>query len=216
MSLRIEETFELRAPVDRTWRYLVDPRQVVNCLPGAELTEVKDAETFLGRVKVKVGPVTAAYDGRVTITGRDDAAHVVSMVGEGRERTGSGSAKMTMTSKLTPLADGATQVQVIADVDIVGKAAQFGRGMIESVNRQLFKQFTECLRGTLETPDAATDDAVIALATRTTMSPRVAGAIPIVPSVPTKPVRLMPVLWRAFVDWLRRFGIALIGRPRHP
>lgn len=215
MSLRIEETFELRAPVDRTWRYLVDPRQVVNCLPGAELTEVKDQETFLGRVKVKVGPITAAYDGRVTITGRDDATHVVSMVGEGRERTGSGSAKMTMTSKLTPLADGATQVQVIADVDIVGKAAQFGRGVIESVNKQLFKQFTACLRGTLEGAEPATDDVPIA-PPKGTMSPRVAGAVPIVPSGAQEPVRLLPVLWRAFVDWLRRFGIALTGRPRHP
>src|SRR5438309_568361 len=157
MSLHIEETFELHASVDRTWRYLVDPRQVVNCLPGAELTEVKDDETFLGRVKVKVGPITAAYDGRVTITGRDDATHVVSMVGEGRERTGAGSAKMTMTSRLTPISGTTTQVQVVADLDIVGKAAQFGRGMIESVNKQLFKQFTECLRGTLEAPTGPGD-----------------------------------------------------------
>src|SRR5881275_1618101 len=148
MSLHIEETFELHAPVDRTWRYLVDPRQVVNCLPGAELTEVQDAETFLGRVKVKVGPITAAYDGRVTITGRDDTAHVVSMVGEGRERTGAGSAKMTMTSRLTPLSGGATQVQVIADVDVNDG------GAIGTVNRQVFEQFTERLRGALESPVA--------------------------------------------------------------
>jgi len=143
MSLRFEETFELHAPVDRTWRYLSDPRQIVNCLPGAELTEVESNETFLGRVRVKVGPITTAYDGRVTITGRDDAEHVVSMVGVGREQSGSGSAKMTMTSRLIPLADNATKVQVVADVDIVGRASQFGRGMIESVNRQLFKQFAE-------------------------------------------------------------------------
>lgn len=218
MSLRIEETFELHAPVERTWRYLVDPRQVVNCLPGAELTEVQDSETFLGRVKVKVGPITAAYDGRVTITGRDDDAHVVSMVGEGRERTGAGSAKMTMTSRLTPISAGATQVQVVADVDIVGKAAQFGRGMIESVNRQLFKQFTECLRGTLEGPllaELQAEPLPPAVAPPTT--PRVAGAIRAVPPPATsQPLRIVPLLGRAFVDWLRRLGIALIGRPRHP
>ena len=218
MSLRIEETFELHAPVERTWRYLVDPRQVVNCLPGAELTEVQDNETFLGRMKVKVGPITAAYDGRVTITGRDDDAHVVSMVGEGRERTGAGSAKMTMTSRLTPISAGATQVQVVADVDIVGKAAQFGRGMIESVNRQLFKQFTECLRGTLEGPllvELQAEPLPPAVVPPTT--PRVAGAIPTVPPPATsQPLRLVPLLSRAFVDWLRRLGIALIGRPRHP
>jgi carbon monoxide dehydrogenase subunit G len=217
MSLGIEETFELHAPVERTWRYLVDPRQVVNCLPGAELTEVKDNETFLGRVKVKVGPITAAYDGRVTITGRDDDAHVVSMVGEGRERTGAGSVKMTMTSRLTPISAGATQVQVVADVDIVGKAAQFGRGMIESVNRQLFKQFTECLRGTLEGPLLAELQAEPLPPAVAPTTPRVAGAIPTVPAPTTsQPLRIVPLLGRAIVDWLRRLGIALIGRPRHP
>jgi len=219
MSLRIEETFELHAPVDRTWRYLVDPRQVVNCLPGAELTEVKDAETFLGKVKVKVGPITAAYDGQVTITGRDDAAHVVSMVGEGRERSGAGSAKMTMTSRLTPLADNATKVQVVADGDIVGKAAQFGRGMIESVNKQLFKQFTECLRGTLEASessyaDFAAESPPLGWVPPPT-SPRVASAIPVVPP-PAEPLRLVPLVMHAFADWLRRLGAALVGRPRHP
>ncbi|HEY2376686.1 MAG TPA: SRPBCC family protein [Gemmatimonadaceae bacterium] len=217
MSLRIEETFELRAPVERTWRYLVDPRQVVNCLPGAELTEVQGDETFLGRVKVKVGPITAAYDGRVTITRRDDAAHVVSMVGEGRERSGAGSAKMTMTSRLTPLDGGATHVQVVADVDIVGRAAQFGRGMIESVNKQLFRQFTECLRGTLEAPELAELQAepLPPSPPTTPTTARVAGAMPAVP-IPAEPLRLVPLVARAFVDWLRRLGIALVGRPRHP
>src|SRR5689334_13399343 len=221
MSLRIEETFELHAPVDRTWRYLVDPRQVVNCLPGAELTEVQSDETFLGKVKVKVGPITAAYDGRVTITGRDDAAHVVSMVGEGRERSGAGSAKMTMTSRLTPISSNATQVQVVADVDIVGKAAQFGRGMIESVNKQLFTQFIQCLRGTLEAtvPDeepAFSMEAPPPGWTPPPTTPRTAGAIPTVPPPAAKPVRLVPLVMHALADWLRRLGAALVGRPRHP
>lgn len=221
MSLRIEETFELHAPVDRTWRYLIDPRQVVHCLPGAELTEVQSDETFLGKVKVKVGPITAAYDGRVTITGRDDAAHVVSMVGEGRERSGAGSAKMTMTSRLTPISKDTTQVQVTADVDIVGKAAQFGRGMIESVNKQLFTQFIQCLRGTLEGPVVEEEPAFSMEApppgwTPPPTTPRTAGAIPTVPAPGAQPVRLLPLVMHAFADWLRRLGAALVGRPRHP
>lgn len=153
MSLKIEETFQLRSPIDRVWGYLTDPRQVVACLPGAELTSVESETVFLGKVKVKVGPITAGYSGKVTITERDDAAHVVRMIGEGRELTGGGggSAKMTMTSTLAALATGGTEVHVTADLDIVGKLAQFGRGMIESVNKQMFKQFTECVRTTLET-----------------------------------------------------------------
>lgn len=217
MSLHIEETFELHAPVERTWRYLVDPRQVVNCLPGAELTEVQDAETYVGRVNVKVGPVTAAYDGRVTITGRDDAQHVVSMVGEGRECTGAGSAKMTITSQLTPLDGGATQVKVVADLDMLGRAEQFGRGVIESVNKQLFWQFTECLRGTLEAPDLAElrAEPLAPSPVATPRHARIAGAVPVIPA-PSEPVRIVPVVTRAFVEWLRRVGVALIGRPRHP
>jgi uncharacterized protein len=208
MSFRIEERFELRAPVDTAWRYLADPRQVVNCLPGAELTEVKDDATYLGRVKVKVGPVTAAYDGKVTITSRDDAAHVVSMVGEGREKTGSGSAKMTMTSRLTPISGTLTQVHVTAEVDIVGKAAQFGRGMIESVNKQLFKQFTECVRGTLEGPSPALPESSASGAeSSASAGTNPAPPTPMVTATPAstaRPVHLLPLLWRTFVDWLKR------------
>ena len=151
MSIRIEEVFEIQAHPDRVWDYLTDPRQVVNCLPGAELTSVQDDKTFLGRVKVKVGPISTAYAGKVILTDRDDANRIVKMTGEGRESGGAGSAKMTMTSSVVGLASGATEVRVTADVDIVGRIAQFGRGMIESVNKQMFKQFTECVRSTLAT-----------------------------------------------------------------
>jgi hypothetical protein len=110
-------------------------------------------------------------------------------------------------------------VQVVADIDIVGKAAQFGRGMIESVNRQLFKQFTECLRGTLEGPlvsELRAEPLAPPPAPPLTTA-RVAGAIPAIPApAGGPPLRIVPLLMRAFADWLRRVGIALIGRPRHP
>ena len=159
MSIRVEEVFEIQAHPDRVWEYLTDPRQVVNCLPGAELTSVQDEKTFLGRVKVKVGPISTAYAGKVILTERDDANRVVKMTGEGRESGGAGSAKMTMTSSVVGLATGSTEVRVTADIDIVGRIAQFGRGMIESVNKQMFKQFTECMRATLasSTTSASTE-----------------------------------------------------------
>jgi carbon monoxide dehydrogenase subunit G len=168
---------------------------------------VKDDSTFLGRVKVKVGPVTAAYNGKVTITNRDDGAHVVSMVGEGREAAGSGSAKMTMTSRLASLPTGVTQVRVTADVDIVGKAAQFGRGMIETVNKQLFKQFTECVRTTLEppadhSPRSATNDLV---SPSTSMSSSGSAAPPGSSRSQAEPLRLVPMLLRAAMVMLGRW-----------
>ena len=150
MPLKTEETFQLRAPADRVWSYLIDPRHVVSCLPGAELTSVQDESTFVGKVKVKVGPVVAAYSGKVVITERDDVARVVRMVGEGKEGAGGGSAKVVITSTVVELPGGITEVRVTADLDIVGRIAQFGRGMIESVNKQMFRQFADCVRATLE------------------------------------------------------------------
>jgi len=260
MSIRIEEVFEIQAHPDRVWSYLTDPRQVVNCLPGAELTSVENDTTFLGRVKVKVGPIVTAYAGKVILTERDDASRVVRMVGEGRESGGSGSAKMTMTSTVVALASGATEVRVTADVDIVGRIAQFGRGMIESVNKQMFKQFTECVRTTLATspeqssvstnagrsasvspnpagpmnsvPDAAPAPApappesppppppgwasVVATPTSGSIIPASMSSNTPPPGSPVtvtaQPVRLVPVLVRALVDYVRTLLRRLLGR----
>ena len=243
MGVRIEEVFEIQAHPDRVWSYLTDPRQVVNCLPGAELTSVQDDTTFLGRVKVKVGPISTAYAGKVILTERDDANRVVKMTGEGRESGGAGSAKMTMTSSVVGLANGTSEVRVVADIDIVGRIAQFGRGMIESVNKQMFKQFTECVRATLaagssDVPTASkpprTSDKTEAGVDPSTAAPRQPGwasvlATPtsgsIVPATPLpsapprsgapasgQPVRLIPVLFRALVDYLGGVLSRLVGR----
>ena len=243
MSIRIEEVFEIQAHPDRVWEYLTDPRQVVNCLPGAELTSVQDEKTFLGRVKVKVGPISTSYAGKVILTERDDANRVAKMTGEGRESGGAGSAKMTMTSSVAGLANGGSEVRVVADIDIVGRIAQFGRGMIESVNKQMFKQFTECVRRTLadgssgapttSEPSRASDKteptaeppaappqrgwAPSVLATPTSGSIVPASPLPSSPprsSAPPsgEPVRLIPVLFRALVDWLVGVLSRLVGR----
>ena len=201
--LRIEETFRVGAPVERVWRWLVDPRQVVTCLPGAELTEEQGDRTYLGRVKVKVGPVTASYAGRATIVEQDDAAHVVKLSAEGKEPTGSGSATMSMTSRMTSLPDGGTEVHVQADVVVVGKVAQFGRGMMESVSKQLFRQFTDCVRARLESAEAEAP---------ATAEPAAAATAEPVAAAPaaSRPVRLLPLVLRAIWDMIAR----LWRRPR--
>ena len=210
MAFKTEETFQIQASPDRVWEFLVDPRQVVTCLPGAELTSVQDESTFLGRVKVKVGPVVAAYSGKVVITERDDTARVLRMVGEGRESAGSGSAKVVITSAVAALPGGSTEVRVTADLDVVGKIAQFGRGMIESVNKQMFRQFTECVRAKLEAPDAAAPADATFVAPGATQQPN--SRIETV-----QPVRLLPLSGRALWDWLARLLARLVGRrPKVP
>ena len=154
MAIRIEETFRVNAPVESVWRFLLDPHQVVQCLPGAELLEAQDERTFAGRVRVKVGPITASYKGRAELTEVDEKDHRVRMTGEGQDTKGGGSARMTMTSRITAGGDGAAEVSVESEVQLVGKLAQFGRGMVEEVSKQLFRQFTECARQRLEAEPA--------------------------------------------------------------
>ena len=153
MAFKIEEAFEIQAPVQRVWEYLIDPARVAVCLPGAELLESRADGTYLGAVKVKVGPVAMSFKGDVKFTELDEQARLVRLVGEGREASGGGSAKLTMLSKITPLATGGSHVTVEAEVDLVGKLVQFGRGMIQEVSRQLFRQFATCVKQHLEVAD---------------------------------------------------------------
>jgi uncharacterized protein len=158
MAITLNETFRVSAAPDRVWRFLKDPSQVVTCLPGAELTETIDTQTYGGRVKVKVGPITAAYAGRATLTKVDDSERRMQIIAEGKESGGSGQARMTMTGHVLPLADGGSEVSVDAQIDIAGRVMQFGRGLIESVNKQLFKQFADSVQQKLSVEEAAPAD----------------------------------------------------------
>ncbi|MGQ0641912.1 MAG: SRPBCC family protein [Gemmatimonadaceae bacterium] len=196
MSIVINEAFSVNAPVDRVWRFLTTPREVVQCIPGAEITGDLGERQYSGRVKVKVGPVTAAYAGKATLTKVDDAQRNMTLVGEGRETGGAGSAKMTMHGSVTPNASGGSDVRVDATIDIAGKVMQFGRGLVESVSAQLFKQFVEDARTKLEADTALPQSAN-------------AEARPIQASEPAtqRELRILPLLWRAVADWLRRLFV---------
>src|SRR6185436_8943117 len=91
--------------------------------------------------------------GQAKFTEINEQTHQVRMVGDAREVTGSGSTKVSMLSTVSPLANGACEVLVSADIDLVGKIVQFGRGMIEEVSRQMFRQFSTCVRQQLEVAD---------------------------------------------------------------
>ncbi|MEO6443612.1 MAG: SRPBCC family protein [Gemmatimonadaceae bacterium] len=232
MSLRLNETFRVEAPAALAWKFLKNPADVVTCLPGAELTETIDDHTYAGRVKVKVGPVTAAYAGRATLTHVDDAAHEMQMVGEGKESGGTGSARMTLTGKVTSLGEHASEVSVDATIDIAGRVMQFGRGLIESVNKQLFRQFAESVQqklaaahaeqstagsqdtsdGSAEADPSASHHAPLSAPLTTPADLRVPAspAAPPPAATPRAPatnqsqeLRLLPLLFKAIGSWLR-------------
>ncbi|HZI59163.1 MAG TPA: SRPBCC family protein [Pyrinomonadaceae bacterium] len=153
MAYKIAEQFEVQAPIERVWQYLIDPASVVQCLPGAELLESHEDRTFVGQIKVKVGPLSMSYKGKGSFTEVNDDTHTVRMVGEARELGGSGSTKVTMVSIVTGVEGGSSRVSVEADIHLVGRIVQFGRGMIEEVSRQMFRQFATCVKSRLEVAD---------------------------------------------------------------
>jgi carbon monoxide dehydrogenase subunit G len=196
MPFKIEEEFEVQAPVQRVWEYLIDPAKVVVCIPGAELLESQDERSFLGAVKVKLGPMNMSFKGQVKFTEVDEEAHQVRMIGEGREAGGAGSAKVTMLSRVTPLDSGGALVVVNAEVDLVGKVVQFGRGMIEEVSRQLFRQFSACVKQQLE---AAHESQAAEHQTAESQSDEQP------PAPETKALRAAPLVLRALWSYVVRF-----------
>jgi len=205
MAIRIEERFVVNAPAGAVWDYLVDPRRVVTCLPGAELVDVADERTFNGKVRVKVGTVTVSYQGRVHLDEVDAAARRVKMSAEGREAAGTGAARMSMQSTVAAAPGGGTEVVVHAELDVVGRIVQLGRGMIEQVSHQLFGQFATCVRATLEAEAAQAAGGAAAAAVPA--PPRRAETVAALPL-------FFRALWAWIVSWFRRSPRASPGAQR--
>ena len=148
MAFKIEERFDVNAPVDRVWSFLIDPHQVVQCLPGVKLTEVQEDRTYLGVMTMKIGPVSMSFQGRVQMTELNEAEKRVRMSGEGRE--GGGWIRGSMMSQLSTTPEGKTQVAVQTELDIAGRALQFGRSLVESIMKQQFQKFAEAVKKQLE------------------------------------------------------------------
>jgi carbon monoxide dehydrogenase subunit G len=153
--MRIEQTVEVEAPLDRVWALINDVPRVAPCMPGAELTEVVDERTFAGTVKVKLGPINLSYKGTVVLEAVDEAAHSARLKANGRDVRGGGTAKATVDTRLEAVSDHQTRMSVETDLHLTGRVASFGRGAVQDVSAKLFGQFADCLRDTLEAAPAA-------------------------------------------------------------
>ncbi len=147
-TLKIEERIAVSAPPARVWRFLLDPARVAACLPGAKLDGTEGDHTFLGTMKVKVGPVLMEFKGKATMSEVVEAERRVTLTGTGNDKSGGGSAKMEMKSRIEEK-EGGSEIIVVADVDLAGKLVRFGRGMMEGISKQLFKQFSERVQAAL-------------------------------------------------------------------
>ncbi|MET9026597.1 SRPBCC family protein [Nocardia sp. NPDC004168] len=150
--MKIANEFTVNAPVERAWEVLTDLEQVVPLLPGAQMVG-RQGDDFLGRLKVKVGPVTSEFTGKAQFVERDEHDHRAVISGRGRDSHGSGNAAATITTRLCA-DDGRTRVTVDTDLKVVGKLAQFGSGMLQQVSEKMMNQFVT----SLETKLAAADE----------------------------------------------------------
>ncbi len=136
----LENSFTVPADVETAWKTLLDVEAITPCMPGATLESVNGDE-FTGNVKVKLGPVSMVYGGEARFVSKDDATHTAIIEGLGKESRGTGTAKANVTIKLVAQDPMVTRVHVTTELIITGKAAQFGRGVMQDVAGRLVTQF---------------------------------------------------------------------------
>jgi carbon monoxide dehydrogenase subunit G len=147
--MKIDNEFTVSVPIDQAWEVLTDLAGIAPCLPGAQLTG-SEGDTYTGKIKIKVGPVTTEYAGTASFSEKDDTTYRAVIDAKGRDPRGAGNASATITASLRP--DGErTVVSVDTDLKISGKIAQFGNSMIAEVSEKLLGQFVDCLEGKLAT-----------------------------------------------------------------
>jgi carbon monoxide dehydrogenase subunit G len=153
--MKLEQTFTVDAPLERVWAALIDVERVAPCLPGAEILGRDYDGSYRGSFKVKMGPTTAAYLGKLEMTAIDDTSHTATMSASGQDRRGQGAADAKITSTVAE-GDGTTRVDVVTDFTISGRLARFGRGgLIQDVANHLLRDFAARLQAQLaeEGPD---------------------------------------------------------------
>ena len=147
--MKLEQTFEVQAPLDRVWTALNDLERVAPCLPGAAITDHDEDGTYHGTFQVKLGPMTAAYRGTIRIADADEATHTATLKAKGTDKRGQGGASATIVNVLSEH-EGGTQVAATTDFTITGRLAAFGRaGMMEDISNRLLGDFATCLQSRL-------------------------------------------------------------------
>jgi uncharacterized protein len=152
--VELTHRFTVPASLADTWAAFNDIESVAGCFPGATVTSV-EGDDFTGTCKVKLGPIALVYGGTGSFTSKDEAAGTFALEAKGKDKRGNGTAGANVTAALTDAGGGSTEVEVVTDLHITGKPAQFGRGVIQDVSDKLLNQFVACLEQRLQGPGGA-------------------------------------------------------------
>lgn len=147
--MKIENEFTVGRPIDDVWEFFQDIPAVADCLPGAKLSEHKGGDKYAGSVSMKLGPMTATFEGEATIES-DSAARSAVISGKGVDKRGGSRGQVKVNYALSAVDASSTTVGIDADVMLSGPAAQFGRtGLINEISKRLIGEFVNCLEGKL-------------------------------------------------------------------
>ena len=211
--MQLEHSFTVPVGVDQAWAVLLDIERVAPCMPGAALDTV-DGDEFTGSVKVELGPIGLTYKGKASFVEKDEAAHRAVIDAQGKDARGNGTASAKVTATLHPQ-DGGTRVEVVTDLDITGKPAQFGRGVMVDVGNKLIGQFADCLAGKLarvDEPAAGPAEAAPDPAPPPDAGQAVSGpASPEAPAEEVAPIDLMASAGPAVLKRLAPVALLLAG-----
>lgn len=151
--MKITQEFVVAQVPETVWEFFADVPSVAGCMPGTELSEVRPDGSYAGKVDVKLGPMTAGFEGEARVE-RDDSAHSGHIRGAGVDRRGGSRAQVEVHYRLEEVPEG-TKVIVDADLTLAGAAAQFGRtGLVKEMSNRLARQFVDCLEAKLSAPGA--------------------------------------------------------------
>ncbi len=156
--MNISYEFRVRQPIEAVWAAFQDVPSVAQCLPGAELKEDKGGGVYAGAVKVKLGPMSAEFEGEAKVS-PDAVSRRGHIEGKGVDRSGGSRGQMKVDYALIQLPDE-TRVTVDTEISLSGAIGQFGRsGIVEEMSRRLIDEFVECLEAKLaaETPEEANE-----------------------------------------------------------
>jgi carbon monoxide dehydrogenase subunit G len=170
--MKFENTFEVDAPIDEVYAALLDVERVAPCVPGAEVLEQTGEDAYQVAIKVKVGPISMTYKGNVEIVERDDENHRAVMRARARETRGQGTADARVEMSLTEEGPNRTKGTIVSDVQLAGRAAAMGRGVIQDVSAKIVTTFSQNLEAMLSGRGAAAEPA----AAEPAAAPEPAGA----------------------------------------
>jgi carbon monoxide dehydrogenase subunit G len=143
VKVKLDKTYPVAASASAAWYLLQDIKSVAACMPGAEITEQSDETHFKGKVKVKVGPVTSAFNGDIEVQGIDADKKELKLLGKGADTKGTSSASMLLIASIHDTADGQCELTGDAEVTVNGKLASFGGRMLDSISDQILQQFAD-------------------------------------------------------------------------